>query len=652
MVEPVVVPILGEGALENASSVGSLLSALLPGAGIASIGRHASSTSRAANGLVPDEPSNASIISDGAGALMVDGGSLCTASMVGGLLSGLLPGAGMAIISSSTTGAAEQSPARASAPAAVDASHSSSVASSNSGQQLPVVKGLDRRIVRPKRHPASLPRKTAADKAAFKSHLADEAALTTAANHYDCGCALHVHGCYHALVTSLLTRRELPLLVARRLSRFNTDFDQLAPLKLQELSKCLMTMDSNDAQYFDFAVLGVKVCFDAKYWAEGYPRTTMHDYCVAAVHGRVKTRPQIKQDGGASSGSIRVDKFNVRSHAESYIVDEVKTAAEEQPNVQPYENIAGGVQLTAHIDPFIPCCSRCQRAVTEKKEEEEEEEEGKVDAEHEGEAEEEGGQPCYRLCDNICRYSGYVTASNAAGEAFAKPSLFRSLYASVMEQLKVFVRRHKGVSSECETCRVNNAVVALAPDARSEEQFDAAQHNLAVHRSVIERFRGEERASQMQSKRDIRLKNRDGLFHSMKDKASNRNTSCPWTPDSEQRGKNQNAVQINVHFMMMAMYGWGVCIPLALPWIKTKANYNCTCSWVGLVLLSQKLGYVPQHLSEHADRGDQNISLIPVGFFGTLISSGIIASAIVSSLFTGHGHGGERPSTIVDLVPK
>ena len=30
MVEPVVVPVLGEGALENASSVGSLLSVLLP----------------------------------------------------------------------------------------------------------------------------------------------------------------------------------------------------------------------------------------------------------------------------------------------------------------------------------------------------------------------------------------------------------------------------------------------------------------------------------------------------------------------------------------------------------------------------------------------------------------------------------------------
>ena len=72
MVEPVVVPILGDGALENASSVGSLLSALLPGAGMASI---ASFTSCAANGLAP-ESQNTSIIADGADALMVASGAL------------------------------------------------------------------------------------------------------------------------------------------------------------------------------------------------------------------------------------------------------------------------------------------------------------------------------------------------------------------------------------------------------------------------------------------------------------------------------------------------------------------------------------------------------------------------------------------------
>ena len=52
------------------------------------------------------------------------------------------------------------------------------------------------------------------------------------------------------------------------------------------------------------------------------------------------------------------------------------------------------------------------------------------------------------------------------------------------------------------------------------------------------------------------------------------------------------------------------------------------------------MGYVPQHLSEHVDRGDQNISLISVGFFGTLVSSDIVQSALVSSTHPGHGHGG------------
>jgi len=92
--------------------------------------------------------------------------------------------------------------------------------------------------------------------------------------------------------------------------------------------------------------------------------------------------------------------------------------------------------------------------------------------------------------------------------------------------------------------------------------------------------------------------------------------------------------------MMIAVYGPGVVIPLGLPWLRTKANFNCTCSWVGLELLSTKLGYIPQHVSEHFDRGDQNISLTTLGYFGALVSSEIHKSAMLSSFFPGHGHGG------------
>ena len=59
------------------------------------------------------------------------------------------------------------------------------------------------------------------------------------------------------------------------------------------------------------------------------------------------------------------------------------------------------------------------------------------------------------------------------------------------------------------------------------------------------------------------------------------------------RGKNQNAVQIPLHFMMIAIYGAGVCIPLALPWIKTKANYNYTRTWISRLLLSKRVGSGP-----------------------------------------------------------
>ena len=159
-----------------------------------------------------------------------------------------------------------------------------------------------------------------------------------------------------------MARRALPDLVKHRLARFTTDFDDLLPLKLTELAKCLKVTETNDAQYFDFAVLGVSVCFLVKCWAEGYPRSTLLRYCDAAVEGRTLTRPQIKQLSGAPAGSIRRGSIDVRAHARAYIVDEVKTAAEEQPNVQPYENVAGDVQLAAHIDPFIPCRSRCKRA--------------------------------------------------------------------------------------------------------------------------------------------------------------------------------------------------------------------------------------------------------------------------------------------------
>ena len=61
-----------------------------------------------------------------------------------------------------------------------------------------------------------------------------------------------------------------------------------------------------------------------------------------------------------------------------------------------------------------------------------------------------------------------------------------------------------------------------------------------------------------------------------------------------------------------------------------------TCNWVSFCLTSDKLGYVPQHLSEHVGRGDENICTTALGYFGALIKSGIVATARVESHITGH----------------
>ena len=469
-------PLRGAGPIRDAQSIGSLLSGLTRGG--SSTGPSVGISNHQVVSSLPPPPSSSlarPTMAEGsaAGRLTKGGGALLVARSVGSLLSGLLRGAGASSLATQSSSYATPQPSSSSAP-------QSSSLTFPVAEKLPIVCGPERAIVRAKKLPAIPLRRSAQDKVAYEQYMADVALMHAAADECDCGCALHEFGCFHAPVTSLSVRQRLDLLVALRHNRLTTAFDTLAPKKLQELADCLVTLPCGTVQCFEFVVLKVKVCFAVKCWAEGYPRATMQRMCGAAAEGRVKTRSQIKREGGAPSVPAGVGAANVRVHARAYITDEVTTAAEQQPNTQPYENIAGDVQLSSHVGPFVPCCMTCQRAVTEKKDEA---------------ATEEAPECSHALCSGICRYSEYASSSIALGEPFAKPPLFRLLYASVMQELEVSVRRHKGVSSECETCRVNNAIVAMAADARTDEQLDTALHNLAVHRVVIERWRGEERAA-------------------------------------------------------------------------------------------------------------------------------------------------------------
>ena len=104
--------------------------------------------------------------------------------------------------------------------------------------------------------------------------------------------------------------------------------------------------------------------------------------------------------------------------------------SEEQPNVRPYENVSGDVELVKRMDPVNVVCTRCRRAVSVSKDP------AKATASH------------LVKCDGFCRYSVCHSASVALGEVPAKPSTFKVIYDEVLVELAVSVRKNKGVSSD------------------------------------------------------------------------------------------------------------------------------------------------------------------------------------------------------------
>ena len=249
-----------------------------------------------------------------------------------------------------------------------------------------------------------------------------------------------------------------------------------------------------------------------KCWAEGFPKSTLRRYCLDAAQGNLLTKSGRKQEMGVPVGQSRRGASTVRSHAQGYVEAEVLRLSELQPNTRPFMNVAGDVVLTRHMDPILPVCKTCTRAVVVRRSPATPVDECMPCADS------GPSDTANRLCDHICQYAGYVEQSRELGENHAQPSLFRSIYVNVLKALGVSMRRNKGVSSECSSCRVYGNIIALPTDERTEAQYEHAKHGLARHYGVVDRFRGDEQAIQMRSKRDIRIRDRDGVFHSMKDK--------------------------------------------------------------------------------------------------------------------------------------
>ena len=165
---------------------------------------------------------------------------------------------------------------------------------------------------------------------------------------------------------------------------------------------------------------------------------------------------------------------------------------------------------------------------------------------------------------------------------------------------------------------------------RTDEEYQRAKRRLARHLAVIRRLRAWERGLQIQSRRQMRLCDASALLHGIMDKAANYNTAVPFR--WEALGKGANKTQLKLSVMMHVLFGCGLIALVALPWLKTKVDFNCTCYLLSLQILHDHLGWLPRNISEHFDGGDENVSLVSIGFGGCLIKAGVIDTCLLSRM--------------------
>lgn len=90
-------------------------------------------------------------------------------------------------------------------------------------------------------------------------------------------------------------------------------------------------------------------------------------------------------------------------------------------------------------------------------------------------------------------------------------------------------------------------------------------------------------------------------------------------------------MQVALASMTHLIFGVGLMLVLALPWVKTKLNLNLTCYLMGLHDIHKKLGFIPRNFSTFFDRGDENVSKFAVGFWGIMVLEDVVESVLMTS---------------------
>ena len=157
---------------------------------------------------------------------------------------------------------------------------------------------------------------------------------------------------------------------------------------------------------------------------------------------------------------------------------------------------------------------------------------------------------------------------------------------------------------------------------------------------MIRRLRSLMRSLEQQSTRDATSTNRDGLMHGIMDKGASHSMRTPYRKDKSGKDANTDDNSLTLSFMMHCIFGFGLVIVLGFPWLKTKADFNLTCYLMALQTIFDIFGYIPRHISEHFDGGDENISKYAVAFWGLMIGLSVVDTVTLTRMPKGHTHNG------------
>ena len=253
------------------------------------------------------------------------------------------------------------------------------------------------------------------------------------------------------------------------------------------------------------------------------------------------------------------------------------------------------------------------------------------------------------LTDLFGEYKLDMEVQAWAPDVIVSYATFTRYYHDVLNELKIYVRKNKGVSGDCDKCRTNDANLA-----RTDVTPAMRQRFKQAHRLHLQSVRFIREKKLWKSVRGVRCaQNTDVLFIGIgmeygatavwgsgeNDGAAQWYTMIP--SDGRNKGKARVPGEpIEWKAIVRVIHGETIMVALAPPWLLRSGNpdFNATVVLETFLGLEKLWGRLPKRWYEHFDAGDGNWTNTTLLFYCYLVEKGIFDEVIIARHFKGHTH--------------